>query len=68
MSCSAPQQTETKPSSGFVFVIKLISASVDVLPVFQFLRVQPSLIFRGKLVALDLRVEVVGDEGVRLHE
>ncbi len=50
-----------------VFVIKLISASVDVLPVFQFLLVEPSLKFRGKLVALDLRVEVVGDDGVRLH-
>ena len=50
----------------FVFVIKLISASVDLLPVFQFLRVEPSLKFGGKLVALDLRVEVV-DDGVRLH-
>ena len=50
-----------------VFVIKLISASVDLLPVFQFLRVEPSLVFRGKLVALDLGVEVVGDDGVRLH-
>ena len=44
-----------------MFVIKLISASVDILPVFQFLRVKPSLKFRGKLVALDLRVEFVVD-------
>jgi urocanate hydratase len=53
---------------SIVFVIKLISASVDVLPVFQFLLVEPSLKFRGKLVALDLRGEVVVDDGVRLHE
>ena len=49
-----------------VFVIKLVCASVHLLPVFHFLLVEPSLKFRGKLVALDLRVEVVGD-GVRLH-
>ena len=67
MSCSAPQQTETRPLSGFVFVIKLVGASVHVLPVFQFLLVEPSIKFRGEFVALDLGVEVVGDDGVRLH-
>jgi hypothetical protein len=50
-----------------VFVIKLVSFRFDFLPVFQFLRVEPSLVFGGKLVALDLGVEVVVDEGVRLH-
>ena len=50
-----------------MFVIKLISASVDLLPVFHFLLVEPSIKFRGEFVALDLGVEVVGD-GVRLHE
>ena len=68
MSCSAPQQSERNPSSGFVFVIKLISFRVDLLPVLQFLLVEPSIIFRGEFVALDLGVEVVGDDGVRLHE
>ena len=62
-----PYALITMFACSVVFVIKLISASVDVLPVFQFLLVEPSLKFRGKLVALDLRVEVVGDDGVRLH-
>jgi len=44
----------------------LISASVDLTPVIFFLLVEVSFVFGGKLVALGLRVEVVGD-GVRLH-
>jgi hypothetical protein len=52
---------------SIVFVIKLVCASVHLLPVFHFLLVEPSIKFRGEFVALDLGVEVVGDDGVRLH-
>ena len=45
----------------------LISASVDLTPVIFFLLVEVSFVFGGKLVALGLRVEVVGDDGACLH-
>lgn len=48
-------------------VKRLISRRFDFAPIIFFLLVEPCLVFRGKLVALDLRVEVVGDDGVRLH-
>ncbi len=44
----------------------LVSLRVDFAPVVFLLLVEVSLVFGGKLVALDLRVEVVVD-GVRLH-
>ena len=45
----------------------LISPRVDFAPVIFFQFVDVCLVFGGKLVALDLRVEVVVDDGVRLH-
>ena len=50
-----------------LFVIKLISPRLDFAPVVLLLLGDPSLVFRRELVALDLGVEVVVDDGVRLH-
>ena len=46
----------------------LISCRLDFAPVIFFLLVEPSLKFRGKLVALDGCGEVVVDDGVCLHD
>jgi len=62
-----PYALITMFACSIVFVIKLVCASVHLLPVFHFLLVEPSIKFRGEFVALDLGVEVVGDDGVRLH-
>lgn len=48
---------------GIESVNDLISASVDFAPIIFFQFIEIRLVFRGKLVALDLCVEVVGDEG-----
>lgn len=49
-------------------VKRLISLRFNFAPVIFFLLVEPCLVFRGKLVALDGCGEVVVDDGACLHD